>query len=127
MIRKFEILALLFMTLKGTGQDVHITPPVVPTTPTVTVLERVVPRACMVSVQMEDPAKCHVESIELAPDSECRGPVGEPLQCSKFAIKLNKECHYVVTKRVDCENINVKKVPAVQQSSSREEPSTTSE
>ena len=80
--------------------------------PTVQILERVIPRECILSVQFEDVTKCHIEKITLTPNSECRGPIDEPLQCSKFGITLNKECHYKVTRRADCEMTNVKRVPA---------------
>lgn len=81
------------------------------TGPTDTVLERVVPRACLLSVQLKDPTQCHIVAIELNASSECRGPVGGSLSCSSFNIKLDGPgCAFTVTKRSECENVNVKKV-----------------
>lgn len=102
------LLSLLFV-LNARSEETQPAP-----TQTDIVLERVIPRGCLISVQMDDPAQCHVESITLTPESECRAPVGQPLKCSRFGIVLNKDCRYKVTKRADCEVTNVKKVPRVE-------------
>jgi hypothetical protein len=103
-----SIASLLALTSLAGAQE----PVGAPIQQTVTVLERVVPRACLLSVQLKDPAQCHIKAINLAPNSECRGTVGDDkFVCSGFTIQLDGPgCTYVVKKRPDCENIAIKKV-----------------
>jgi len=101
------ILALIILTSLAGAQE----PVGAPLPQAVTVLERVIPRACITSVQLKDPAQCHVKAIDLTPTTECRGPIGEKLVCSGFTVQLEGPgCSYVITRHVDCENVHVKKV-----------------
>jgi hypothetical protein len=77
---------------------------------TVTVLERIIPRECLTGVKFKDLSKCQITGVELGPDSQCRGNVGEKLVCTGFVVKVSPACEYVATRHSECENIHVKKV-----------------
>lgn len=75
-----------------------------------TILERVVPRQCLLKVEVADPSKCVFKGYSLTPESECRGPIGGQLLCTHFAVQIDG-CAPKITRRIDCELTNVKKVP----------------
>lgn len=111
----FVLVGLIILFLSHAAHSEETTPaPTTSSAPTVQIFERVVPRACLISVQIKDPAKCHIKSVTLGPNAECRGEITQPLTCSGFQVELEQEdaCRYIATRRPDCENVNVKRVPA---------------